>query len=221
VEISPPDPNGREPAPPADFPKQQVVIDGERVERIEGQLPDGRAGGWLNFTERDNVVQARVLDQDLLHRILDSVRLVTVDTHGCATERNMMKPKAPRGNTLLPVDATEVSVCYFDQNQMLQTSVLVEGSEAAQLIEDLNHAAPGPNPDIPKELCIEQEPHLADTVLIARGKSDGALVEVSFSGCTHRGITNGRTTVRLTLPMLGVIMNRLHSGYSYTPQGLD
>jgi hypothetical protein len=85
-------------------------------------LPDGRAAGWLNFTNTKNFIQARVRDQDLLHRIFDSVRVVTVDTHGCATARKSMKLKAPRARTLLPAEATEVSICYFDQDQELRTS---------------------------------------------------------------------------------------------------
>jgi hypothetical protein len=223
VEISSSDPWGQEqdPPPSAEFPRQQLVIDGEPVERIEGKLPDGRAAGWLNFTETKNFVQARVRDQDLLHRIFDSVRVVTVDTHGCATARKSMKLKAPRATTLLPADAFEVSVCYFDQEQALRTSALLEGSEATKLVELLNRAEPGRNPEVPKNLCLDEEPPLADTILIARGERDGALVELSFSGCTGRGLTNGRTTSRLTIPMLEAIMHPLTVGYSYSPQGLE
>jgi len=223
VEISPPDPWGDEqdPPPSAEFPRQQLVIDGEPVERIEGELADGRAAGWLTFTETKNFIQARVGDRDFLHRIFDSVRVVTVDTHGCATARKSMKLKAPRAKTLLPAEATEVSICYFDQDQELRTSALFEGSEATKLIELLNRAEPGRNPDVPKDLCLEEKPPLADTLLIARGASDGALVELSFSGCTRRGLTNGRTTSRLTSPMIEAIMQPLAVGFGYSPQGVE
>lgn len=223
VEISPPAPwrDEHDPAPSGEFPRQQLVIDGEPVERIEGELPDGRAAGWLNFAKTKNFIQARVRDQDLLRRIFDSVHVVTVDTHGCATARKSMKLKAPRAKTLLPAEATEVSICYFDQDQVLRTSALLEGSEATKLIELLNGAEPGRNPDVPKDLCLEEKPPLADTLLIARGEHDGALVELAFSGCTHRGLTNGRTTSQLTIPMMEAIMHPLRVGYGYSPQGLE
>lgn len=67
----------------------------------------------------------------------------------------------------------------------------------------------------------DQAAKLADTMLIARGKRDGALVEFSFSGCTRRGLTNGRTTSQLTIPMLEAIMDPLGVGFAYSPQGLE
>jgi hypothetical protein len=119
------------------------------------------------------------------------------------------------------IEATEVSICYFDQEQQLRTSALLEGSEATKLIELLNCAEPGRNPDVSKDLCLEEKPPLADTLLIARGESDGALVELSFSGCTRRGVTNGRTTSRLTIPMIDMIMHPIGIGYGYSPQRLE
>lgn len=209
-----------DPEPSAEFSSEQLVIDDEPVERIEGIAPDGRAEGWLKFSKTKNSIQARVHDRELLDRIFDSVRVVAVDTHGCATARSSMRLKAPRAKSLVPSDATEVSICYFDQNQVLQTSALFEGSEAKQLVELLNDAEPGRNPDVPRNLCLREKPPLPDAVLIARGEHDAALIELSFSGCTRRGLTNGETTSQLTVPILEVIMNPLSVGYGFSPQGL-
>jgi hypothetical protein len=50
-------------------------------------------------------------------------------------------------------------------------------------------------------------------VLIAQDTRDRAIVEVSFSGCTHRGLRNGRDTSRLDQKLLNEIMKPLHTGY--------
>jgi hypothetical protein len=45
---------------------------------------------------------------------------------------------------------------------------------------------------------------------------DRAIVEVSFSGCTHRGVRNGRDTARVSQDLLQAIMESLHTGYGFS-----
>ena len=74
------------------------------------------------------------------------------------------------------------------------------------------------NSDVPESRCLRTgDVPLADVMLIAQGDSDRALVQVSFSGCTHRGMTNGRSTAQLTETLLHAVMEPLDRGYGYQP----
>ena len=214
---------GKEPPPPAELAVQEVTIDGERAQRIEGTTSDGRAAGWLKFPGLDHVlIRARVHDEELLHRILDSVRVVDVDANGCATARDGMRAKPPRASTLLPRDTTSVSICFFEQDDVIAASELVSGPEAAELVDLVNRAKPGRTPDVPSDLCLRTgEVPLPDVLLIGRTDQDDAIVEVSYSGCTHRGLSNGRQIAKLGEKVLDAIMLPIETGYAYSPQGLD
>lgn len=214
---------GEEPAPPAELAVEEITIDGERAQRIEGTTPDGRAAGWLRFPGLDDVlVRARVHDQELLHRILDSVRVVDVDANGCAAAREDMRAKPPRASTLLPRAATSVSICFFGQDDVIAASELVDGEKAAKLADLLNRAKPGRTPDVPANLCLRSgEVPLPDVLLVGRAEQDDAIVEVSYSDCTHRGLSNGRQIAKLGETLLEAIMVPLETGFAYNPQGLD
>ena len=54
-------------------------------------------------------------------------------------------------------------------------------------------------------------------LLIASSRSEQAIVELTFSGCTGRGLFNGRDDARITQSMLAELMAPLHVGYSFNP----
>jgi hypothetical protein len=55
-----------------------------------------------------------------------------------------------------------------------------------------------------------------DAMLIAQDTQDRAIVEVSFAGCTHRGLRNGRDTSRVSQDLLQAILESLHIGYAFS-----
>jgi hypothetical protein len=58
---------------PASFgPVRSVLVDGVRVERAEGRLPDGRYAGWAWLADRRVAVDVRTRSAALTARILDS-----------------------------------------------------------------------------------------------------------------------------------------------------
>lgn len=195
-------------------------IAGEPVQRAEGETTDGRKAGWLHVPRVNVTVIARVLEQQTLRRIFASVRVVDVDHNGCATKRARMWPTPPMAKSFVPASSNALSVCHFDQEDVLQASALIDGPAADELIRLLNLAEPGTNPEPPRRDCGDISEQPADVMLIAQGDRDRALVHVAFSGCVNRGMNNGRTRVKLTEKLMVGMMDPLHTGYSFHPFGL-
>ena len=101
---------------------------------------------------------------------------------------------------------------------MLLASSWLEGDAASRLVAKLNEAAPGANPDVPETQCLRtEEVPPVDVMLIAQDTPEKrAIVEVSFTGCTHRGLRNGRDTSRVSQDLLQAIMDPLQIGYGFS-----
>lgn len=205
------------PAISAHLETRDVVLDGEPAVRGEGMTNDGRFAGSVLVPSAKASVRVRVLDQDTLTRVLDSVRLVDVDHNGCPTARDDLRATPPTTRSLISSDTQAVSVCYYSAYfDVLQTSSLIEGDAASQLVTDLSEAQPGANPDQPDDVCLKTDIPPPDTILIAQGTPDRAVIEVSFSSCYHRGLRNGRDASRLTEDLVHEIMQSLDTGYGYS-----
>jgi hypothetical protein len=201
---------------------RDVMVGAAAAERGEGETADGRAAGWLHIPSIGVIVDVRVKDRETLLMVLDSVRVVAIDNNGCATARKDMGPVAPKGDALVPSRANAVSVCYFGQSDVLQASAWITGAAAQDLVDALNGSPAGRNVDVPESMCLhESELPPPEAMVIVHGDDDNAQLEVTFSGCTHRGISNGRSEAKLSLPLLDAMMKPLASGYSYSPYGLD
>jgi hypothetical protein len=202
-------PNGLEP--------YDVSLGDEPAERSEGLTEDGRFAGWLRVPRLKVIVEARVHEQDTLTRVLDSARIVDVDHNGCATARQDIRARPPATRTLVASDTHALSVCYFGSSDVLLASSWLEGDAASQLVTKLNKAGPGANPDVAESQCARTEDvPPVDAMLIAHDTIDRAIVEVSFSGCTNRGLRNGRDTSRVSQDLLQAIMESLHVGYAFS-----
>lgn len=82
-------------------------------------------------------------------------------------------------------------------------------------------AKPGRNVDVPETTCLhESELPPPDAVLIVHGDDDYARIEMTFSGCTHRGLSNDRSEAQLTTTLFQATMNPLACGYGFSPYGL-
>lgn len=194
-----------------------VTIDAEPAERGEGETQDGRAAGWLHIPGIGVIVDVRVKDDTTLQMVLDSVRVVDVDHNQCATSLHDMHPSAPKATTLVPTHTSGISVCYYGSENVLQASTLIEDGEAQKLVDALNGAKAGRNADVPETQCLrEAESPPPDVMLIVHGDDDSAQLEVTFSGCTHRGLSNGRSDAQLTQKLLQSIMSPLKSGYGFS-----
>jgi len=203
-------PNGLEP--------YDVSLGDEPAERGEGRTDDGRFAGWLRVPSLQVVVQARVHERDTLTRVLDSARVVDVDHNGCATAREDIRATPPAARALVASDTHAVSVCYFGSSDVLLASSWLEGDAASQLVTKLNTAGPGANPDVPENQCARTgDVPPVDVMLIAQDTQDRAIVEVSFAGCTNRGLRNGRDTSRVSPDLLQAIMESLQTGYGFSP----
>ena len=196
---------------PAELAYKDVMIGSVAAERSEGKKADGRAAGWLHIPSIGVIVDVRVKDEKILKMVLDSVRVVDTDHNLCATLLKDMNPVAPKANTFAPSHASAVSVCYFDKKSVLQASTLIEGVEAEKVVDALNATKP-------ETVCLrESEVPLPDAVLVVHGDNDYAQIEMTFSTCTHRGLSNGRSETELTMKVLGSTMAPLWVSYHYLP----
>lgn len=204
-------------ARPSGLRFEDITIGDEPAERGEGTMPDGRAAGWLHIPDIGVIVDARVKDTATLHQVFESVRVVEFDHNACAVSREQLGALAPAADSLVPRDTHAVSVCLYAGGNVLQASALIEGSEAEELASALRAAAPGRNADVPANQCLrERDVPPPDVVLIAHGSEDRAQVEVTFSTCSHRGMSNGRSDAQVTSGLVQAIMAPLHVGYSHS-----
>jgi hypothetical protein len=201
----------------AGLAQREVLVDGIQATRAEGQLADGRYGGFILLGTRSMAILTKTLDPAVNRQILDSVRLVDgVDSFGCATGKPA--PASPPGGarpTFVLPDPTAISICYYG-GKVLTASTKITGAAARQLAALLNAAPAGPNPDAPANQCTEINPLplTADMVLhLWAGDETVDNVWVSYSGCTGRGLDNGARRAQISHTLLRTIRNHVHAGY--------
>jgi len=128
-----------------------------------------------------------------------------------------LKPAISAGRRERPA----TSHWFFSRSTLedvLLASSWLEGDAASQLVTKLNTAGPGANPDVPENQCARTgDVPPVDVMLIAQDTQDRAIVEVSFAGCTNRGLRNGRDTSRVSPDLLQAIMESLQTGYGFSP----
>lgn len=194
IEISP---GGPDSMPLAGLTAQTARIDSDQVQRAEGPNPDGLWYGWLYVPRRNAVISLRVRDPQLAAHVLDSVRIVDLDHHGCTTTHRQT-PAPAASSRFVPEDAAQIAVCYFGQDSVLQASGRITGSQVAYLVGLMNAAPGGMNPDDPRDQCLRSgTPPLADAILIVENERERAIVSMTFSGCTDRGLSNGSSRAHL------------------------
>jgi hypothetical protein len=192
---------------------QPTTVDGVDARRGERRLDDGRYAGWLEVPSRKVGVEVRTRDKATTSLILDSVRLVDIDSRGCTTDPGKLQPaKAASGQSFVPQDPDVISVCYYGGETRLQASAELTGDAARTLATALNGSPKGGNPDRPADSCAPAtDPAGADAVLLV----EGATVRVRFDACTKRGADNGAETVQVNQGINKMFMEPIHAGYGF------
>ena len=181
-------------------------------------LPVGRqelAGGWLVETVEVAGVAVAVTSQDpqQMQDVLASLRPVQdgFDAHGCPLDSELRgEGVRPAARDLPGLDEiVTVSACRYllpsslpDLPEPLLASALLEGSDAAALIEQVGAAPSGSGPD-DDDSCAPSY-RLGDELVVLR-LYDGTGVQevvVRYSGCGGHGTDDGTTTRSLTAGVL-------------------
>jgi hypothetical protein len=206
-------------AAPEGLVPRAITVGRLRAERAEGRSKDGRFLGWLHVPRLRAYVSMRVFEQATVRHVLDSVRVVDVDHLGCPTRRDAIGTKPPTAlHSLVPANSSTIVFCYYADSDVLAASTRVEASDALRIAAALDALLPGRNVDRPERECVQPaKTPKPDMLLIATSRSDQAIVELSFSGCTGRGLFNGRDDARITQSLLAQLMAPLHVGYSFAP----
>jgi hypothetical protein len=204
-----------------DAPRQPVVIDGVAGELVQGQLADGRYAGAVLLPDAGAALYVRTLSAVTTAAILDSLRVVEFDHLGCPTVRPDESAPAPGTSFVDPAPAA-ISLCYYGEawyrsgTPRLGASGQLTGDAAAGLAALINAAPRGGNPDVSANQCMDPVPAAPDAVLQVT-RQDGAIERlwVSWSGCVHRGVSNGQDQVQVSHAIISTIMDPLVVGYGY------
>jgi hypothetical protein len=196
---------------PSPLPSKQIEVDGVAAIRTEGTLSDGRYAGSIAVPSRSVLVMVRTKHEDVTKHILDSFRLVDVDHLGCASTARWPRtlPPAEPGKPLLPEHPAKVSLCLYLGEQRLQSSTELTGDTAAAIAAAVGEAEEGRNPDPAPSVCLPQPRVAPDMILIA----DGVTISVAFSGCTDRGVTDGRHWSMVSMALVRTLMMPTHAGW--------
>ncbi|HEY1117321.1 MAG TPA: hypothetical protein VGE43_06430 [Acidimicrobiales bacterium] len=186
-----------------------------------GDLPDGTLThqGWTFSTRTVAGVRVTLLADaataDLVDPILDSIRPVDTDAHGCDSTSLVQAEEFVRPEPAFDVTDVDrvdaISVCQYDRGSGtsapgLLGSRLIEGSAAQELLDAIRTAPAGGGPDAPQH-CVHDM--YGDTALTIRLHSGGTTRDLYayYEWCFGNGIDDGTTRRELTrgdcLPLWG------------------
>ncbi|WP_296602581.1 hypothetical protein [Nocardioides sp.] len=186
-----------------------------------GHLPDGTLThrGWTFSTRTVAGVRVTLLTdaatRDLVDPILDSIRPVDTDAHGCDSTspvqaREFVRPEPAFDVTDVDrVDA--ISICQYDRGSGTSAPGLLgsrrlEGAPAQSLLDAVRVAPAGGGPDAPQH-CVHDM--YGDTALTIRLHTGGTTRDLYayYEWCFGNGIDDGTTRRELTrgdcLPLWG------------------
>lgn len=165
------------------------------------------AGVSVAVTSDDPKQMAQVIAS--VHPVLDGV-----DAHGCPLDSELRqegsRPVARSGPPGVPgpAEVVAVSACRYllpgsteDSPHPLLASTLLQGADAAALIEEVVAAPPGSGPD--DDSSCAPSTRLGEELVVLR-VDDGTDVDevqevvVRYSGCGGHGVDDGTTARRLT-----------------------
>jgi hypothetical protein len=116
-------------------------LDGQTVQRARSRLPDGRYAGWFWVESRSVAVTVRTHSEATTRTVLDSARLVDVDSRGY-TVAGPVEPHPADTATFVLADPTSVSGCSYAVRQgpdhRLKASVELTGASARRLAAAMN-----------------------------------------------------------------------------------
>jgi len=199
---------------PPDLSSRPVTIGGVGGQRAEGRLSDGRYAGWIVLPSREQMLEVRTRAAATTKRILDSLRVVTVDHLGCPVRRPKMVPRTVPGTGLLPSDMESIVLCAYAgegfTNGLLETSARPNEEDTRQLADAINTATPGRNANAPAGQCLVLAP--AEPTVVLRVRATGGAttwVWVTYEGCTDRGLDNGVRQAQLTRSLIVAFLRAL------------
>ena len=175
-----------------------VTVSGLTARRGVGMV--GRAEfAVLVVPDRGAVVSVESPDAASAQRLLDSVRVVAIDSRGCVDQvATLVSPGAPArpgaASLLVPGVPSGASICQYDEN-WLSGSAALDRAELDQLVAILNGLPEGTSP--PQTLGPENcaaELERGHVVKFAYATGEPVDVYVHTDGCTALSANGARTT---------------------------
>jgi len=196
---------------------RDITLGGVPATVTEGTLEDGRFTAQLAVPSREVYLAVRTTDAAERAAILDSARLVDVDHLGCATGRPAVTVPAEPGATLVPAGTEAVRIClYAFGADRLSASAEVTGADTAWLVNAVNAAPAGRNPDQPPSACLETGPVVPDAVLqFVQPGGEITRLWATFGTCTGRGLDDGSRQAHVSAQFVEWLSGVLHSGLGH------
>lgn len=185
---------------------------------------------WVS-PDRTAAVMASGTDTALLQRVIDTARVVEVDSLGCTTTPPRLAWDRPRTG-LPPVrlasDVIEVVGCAYavhggsddDPEYRLVASRTFDAADRAALATALRRAPAGAAPDVPQNCA----PDLVETeyvVLHVRDAVATTPLALHSVNCLDRYVAGPRAQSAVTVRLVTTVMEAIQVGFGYNqlPQG--
>ena len=183
-----------------------VVVDGRPARRGVG-VPPGEVTRLdvLVVPTVGVVASVEAPDLRISHRILDTARVVPIDSYGCTDKVTSLRPSAPSRRTgaereLVPGDPSTAAICFYTGN-WLGGSVRLSETQMRELGRTLNALPQGVSfpgsgsPDRPAEcLADSQRGYIARFGFRSGPDLD---VYIHISGCNGLSASNGPRTTKI------------------------
>src|SRR4051794_34068970 len=159
------------------------------------------------------VVEIKVRDQGRAQRILDSVRVVSTDAHGCQTHRRdtnqLPTGRAPANITartvLVPAGPASVTTCGYDDDG-LRVGAQMNATGARSLAAAINTAPPGGSLNHVDGDCSEEGAPSYVATFTYDNQPD-VTVWIRVDGCGVLGASNGSVVHQRTDDLMWRIAN--------------
>jgi hypothetical protein len=157
-------------------------------------------------------VEIDVHDAQLAQHINNSLRVLSVDSHGCATQRpdtvQLPTGQAPHSaaarTVLVPGRSTSLTTCGYDDGR-LRVGATMSGADVRKVAAALNAAPPGGSLNLDGSEC--QSPRAAPSYILTFGYADqqSVTVWVRIDGCGVLGASNGMVVHRRTFDVVEAV----------------
>lgn len=205
----------------AGFATDTTTVSGQPARRGVGTLDRANGGQqWeveiavLVLPGPGVLVTVESPDPTYAQELLDSVRIVDVDSVGC---RDRVPPLEPRpgdsrsgaADRLVPGAPTSAAICRY-VGDWLARSAAVPRDDVGQLVTILNAlpvgvSTPGPGFFVTPESCAD-DPARVFVVQFAEADGTASDVHVNLDGCRDIAATNGVRTTKLDGPLVDFLI---------------
>lgn len=198
---------------------EAVIVDGHTGRRGAGVAKgETTEMAVLVLPDPGVVISVASPDEATAQRILDSTRVVPVDSYGCVDHVEPLTPagaseRSGAGSQLVPGEPISGAVCLYG-GSWLAHSVRLSNEQMGNLRSILNALPPGVSQpgegfSATEEACREEQ---ANGYIVTFGYASGPRLDVyvHIGGCADLSASNGSRTTKINAPLVTFLADVAH-----------